>query len=219
MLPPILVPRQGRRAGQPARRASEAQNDESFAFELPNVQRYPSGEYSGGGEDAARGGGPGGEGERRRRGSEAWGDSYPPLAAPPLLPAPLNERLAKLKLKMGRRTEENGAMNLPSGAVSAGGAPQPPQGPPPPMSSRSSRPISAASSTAGAGGDDALDSEVKRQALVAPSVGSTSNKYAADRQQVTPSPLPRPRVSSAGGTTHQEPRSRISSAGGGSHAS
>jgi hypothetical protein len=184
------------------RTGSAATSDANIAFDLPNVQRYRS-ECVGGAEEEAKGGGGGGSsggvgawGERRRRASDAWGDQqgHPPLAAPPLLPAPLNERLAKLKLKMGgRKTEEGGSMNLPVGANPAGGG-LPPTGPPLPLSARSSRPISAAST-----GGDALDTEMKRPTAF-PVAGNAPHHRPADRQR-TPSPLPRPRVSSAGSTS------------------
>ena len=133
--------RQGRRAGQPT--AMVPASDASFAFDLPNSQ-YGRGPEAWGANNAHAG--------------EAGGKA--PLAAPPLLPAPLNERLAKLKLKMGRKSE--GAVGLPVGGnpgvppLSSGAGRNGGYQPHPPSSSRpsvaaSSRPISA---TSAASGDD-----------------------------------------------------------------
>ena len=82
--------RQGRRAGQPSGQqatvADGGGGEASFAFDLPN-NKY--GGAAGGGVGGGRGAAAG------RRASEAWGEQQPAprpqLAAPPILPAPLNE--------------------------------------------------------------------------------------------------------------------------------
>jgi hypothetical protein len=99
--------RLGRRAGQPSPHGRSALEDivveqraelkKDYSFDLP-VNQYN---------------GPGAPGYgTRARAAEAWGDVStsaavrPPLPAPPALPAGLNERLAKLKLKLARKAEE-----------------------------------------------------------------------------------------------------------------
>ena len=216
--------RQGRRAGQPSGQqatvADGGGGEASFAFDLPN-NKY------GGGGGAAGGGVGGGRGVAAgRRASEAWGEQQqaaprPQLAAPPILPAPLNERLARLKLKMeGRKTEEGSNMGLPVGGVPGGPSPVP--APLQPASARAAsgpvlyRPISATSSSVvsgdegapppgrrsaglggaprvvGVGGGDALDKEVGK---ARPGLGSAGG--GGSRRERRPSPLP-PRVSSTG---------------------
>lgn len=213
--------RQGRRAGQPSGQHAAADvgggsGEASFAFDLPNSQ------YGGVAAGGGGGGGGGAAAAAGRRGAEAWGEQQarPQLAAPPMLPAPLNERLARLKLKMGgRKTEEGGAMGLPVGGVPGVRGPSPQPSPPPPPRAASGpvpyRPISATSSSVasgdeapnpvrpaagaaarggvggvGGGGGDALDKEVGSKGRPALSSAGRERR---------PSPLP-PRVSSAGVT-------------------
>ncbi|GAX81643.1 hypothetical protein CEUSTIGMA_g9071.t1 [Chlamydomonas eustigma] len=115
--------RSGRRAGQPSPHGRSAledvaeQNSElkkDFSFELP-VNQYN---------------GPGAPGYgARARAAEAWGDAAsassaavrPPLPQPPALPAGLNERLAKLKLKLARKVEEVDYSSAVGGIAGGGG--------------------------------------------------------------------------------------------------